>query len=57
MIVSNSLNSKFIKNDFGTLYMRGAKAVDDFNSETGIGEFVTTNGIKVKAFGMGEALR
>lgn len=57
MIVSNSLNSKFIKNDFGTLYVRGAKASEDFNIETGIGEFVTTNGIKVKAFGMGEALR
>lgn len=52
-------NRKII-NDFWKLYSR-KKSPSDPNDEqlnkSGIGEFITTNGVKVKAFGMGQALR
>lgn len=55
--VINMLNSKLIKNDFGRLYERRKTQIDDYSIETTRGEFVTTNYIKVKAFGMGENIR
>lgn len=48
-------NAKII-NDFGPLFVQ-KKTKSDSVQETGVGEFVTTNGVKVKAFGMGEAIR
>lgn len=52
-------NNKRIIEDFGRLYARKQKTIkdEDFMLKSGIGEFITTNGIKVKAFGMGQALR
>ncbi|MDR3169844.1 MAG: hypothetical protein LBU27_09210 [Candidatus Peribacteria bacterium] len=58
-IIANILvSNKRIIDDFGVLYVRGIKSrLEDFLIQSGINEFITTNGIKVKAFGMGEAIR
>ena len=53
-----SLNKR-IKSDFWLLFSK-RKAVfdkDEVIPETGVSEFVTTNFVKVKAFGMGESVR
>ncbi|MBF0932120.1 MAG: hypothetical protein HXJ92_01805 [candidate division SR1 bacterium] len=52
-------NNQKIIQDFGKLYAKRQRTIkdDDFMLKSGIGEFITTNGIKIKAFGMGQALR
>lgn len=53
------MNTRIVQ-DFGKLYSRKKKPSDpndDQLSKSGIGEFITSNGIKIKAFGMGQALR
>ena len=52
-------NNQRIVEDFGRLYAKKQRTLndDDYMLKSGIGEFITTNGIKVKAFGMGQALR
>lgn len=52
-------NNQRLVNDFGKLYAKRQKTMkdEDFMLKSGIWEFITTNGIKIKAFGMGQALR
>lgn len=52
-------NNQRIVEDFGRLYAKKQRTLndDDYMLKSGIGEFITTNWIKVKAFGMGQALR
>lgn len=52
-------NNQRIVDDFGRLYTKQQRTLndEDYMLKSGIGEFITPNGIKVKAFGMGQALR
>lgn len=50
------LNSRII-NDFGLLYDTSRTDKTSHIKETSVAEFITTNWIKVKAFGLGEAVR
>lgn len=59
-MLANVLGSnQRIVDDFGRLYTKQQRTLsdDDYILKSGIGEFITPNGIKVKAFGMGQALR
>ncbi|MDD3302271.1 MAG: hypothetical protein PHN31_01850 [Candidatus Gracilibacteria bacterium] len=58
LIAQELINNKQIKADYGVLYSKKASDYhEDDLADKGISEFVTTNYIKVKAFGMGEAIR
>lgn len=52
-------NNQRIMQDFGRIYAKRQRTLndEDYMLKSGIGEFITTNGIKVKAFGMGQAFR
>ena len=52
-------NNQRIIEDFWKLYVKKQRTLndEDYMLKSGIGEFITPNGIKVKAFGMGQALR
>ena len=59
-ILANILTSNpKIKEDFGQLYRKNQRTMweDEFMLRTGIGEFVTTTGIKVKAFWSWQTIR
>lgn len=56
-VLVSYLKSWIIVQDFGKLYNDTNKRTDDIVNETWVQEFVTTNWIKVKAYGMGEAMR
>lgn len=60
-MLANILSSnQKLKNDFWKLYNKNKKNMsddEDFMLRSGIGEFTTTTGIKVKAFGSGQTIR
>lgn len=58
LVMTEMIKNKLLINDFWVLFSKSNKHYEsDDIMEKGVNEFVTTTGIKIKAFGMGEAIR